>query len=420
MTKSIQLLLACFLAIGILVFSGCDGTHDTSDTSGSPDLSGLSSVSFTVIWPDDAQDGNQDNEGSNVEILTGAASETMSDDCTSRGVSQVTVAVKNSSGTTLKSATFTCSAKSGTLSGITPQSNCTIVVSGKNSGGDVIYQGQKTGVTLSAGANNAGTIHMTYVGDCSYSISPSTYSYEDEGGTGTVTVDASNNSCNREASSNDTWISITSGTSGTGDGTVGYSVSSNTSSSDRTGTMTIAGETFTVSQDGADTPRITFDSLPDTGQTESYTDTFGEDSDYTINPQSYTKLDDTGTALNDNAASWAIVKDNVTGLIWQKATASERNWDSAVTYCENLTLGGYSDWRLPTVMELSTLVNSGTYNPAIDADFFPNTMSSFFSWSSTTNANYTGDAWYVVFNYGYVDYDLKSYTNYVRAVRGGL
>ncbi len=35
---------------------------------------------------------------------------------------------------------------------------------------------------------------------------------------------------------------------------------------------------------------LAFDNWPDTGQTTSYTDTFGEDSDYTINPQSYTKL----------------------------------------------------------------------------------------------------------------------------------
>ena len=39
--------------------------------------------------------------------------------------------------------------------------------------------------------------------------------------------------------------------------------------------------------------------VPDTGQTQSYTDTFGEDSDYTINPPSYTKLDAQGNPLPD-------------------------------------------------------------------------------------------------------------------------
>ena len=57
--------------------------------------------------------------------------------------------------------------------------------------------------------------------------------------------------------------------------------------------------------------------VPDTGQIQSYTDTFGEDSDYTINPPSYTKLDAQGNDLPDSAASWVMVRDNVTGLIWE-------------------------------------------------------------------------------------------------------
>ena len=43
--------------------------------------------------------------------------------------------------------------------------------------------------------------------------------------------------------------------------------------------------------------------VPDTGQTQSYTDTFGEDSDYTINPPSYTKLDSKGNALSDSVTN---------------------------------------------------------------------------------------------------------------------
>ena len=60
--------------------------------------------------------------------------------------------------------------------------------------------------------------------------------------------------------------------------------------------------------------------VPDTGQTQSYTDTFGEDSDYLINPPSYTKLDAQGNELSDSAASWVMVRDNVTGLIWEVKT----------------------------------------------------------------------------------------------------
>jgi len=48
-----------------------------------------------------------------------------------------------------------------------------------------------------------------------------------------------------------TWIAITSGVSGSGSGTVSYTVTANTCTSVRTGTMTIAGETFTVTQGAA-------------------------------------------------------------------------------------------------------------------------------------------------------------------------
>ena len=59
---------------------------------------------------------------------------------------------------------------------------------------------------------------------------------------------ASSGSCTWTATSNASWITITSGSNGTGNGTVSYSVSSNTDTSQRTGTMTIAGQTFTVTQ----------------------------------------------------------------------------------------------------------------------------------------------------------------------------
>src|ERR1041384_1604031 len=69
-------------------------------------------------------------------------------------------------------------------------------------------------------------------------------------GTGSVNVTAAEASCNWTAVSNDAFITITSGSSGTGSGTVNYSVDANPSASPRSGTMTIAGRTFTVNQAG--------------------------------------------------------------------------------------------------------------------------------------------------------------------------
>ena len=117
------------------------------------------------------------------------------------------------------------------------------------------------------------------------------------------------------------------------------------------------------------------------------------------------------------------ITDTSTGLMWQQETPDNTmTWEQALSYCENLTLAGYSDWRLPTRKELRRLVDYSRYNPAINTTYFPDTVSSFY-WSSTTTAPYTYTAWGVYFLYGFDygdDYYVnKSNSNYVRAVRGG-
>ena len=54
----------------------------------------------------------------------------------------------------------------------------------------------------------------------------------------------------------------------------------------------------------------------------------------------------------------------------------------------NNNFGGFSDWRLPTIKELSYIVDSGSYNPAIDTAYFPDTAASYY-WSSATLVNCT-------------------------------
>jgi Viral BACON domain len=83
---------------------------------------------------------------------------------------------------------------------------------------------------------------------CSFSLSPSSQSFDSAGGTGTAAIQASSTSCSWTATSNDTWINITSAISGTGNGTVVFQVQPNMTGLARTGTLTIAGQTFTVNQ----------------------------------------------------------------------------------------------------------------------------------------------------------------------------
>jgi len=145
--------------------------------------------------------------------------------------------------------------------------------------------------------------------------------------------------------------------------------------------------------------------IPDTGQTKCYNNTaeipcpasgepfYGQDGNYSINPPSYTKLDATGTALTDDAASWIMIRDNVTGLIWENKTSdgSIHDGSKTFTWCDtnpvtnggetgtcgtgsgdsatdteafikalnDAQFGGFSDWRMPTPKELSGIANMG-------------------------------------------------------------
>jgi Zn-dependent metalloprotease len=111
------------------------------------------------------------------------------------------------------------------------------------------------GMGVSA-VGNDGTTHTAATnvpadcgGACTFSINPTSASFAAAGGSGSVTVTAGAG-CAWTAVSNSTFITITSGSSGSGNGTVGYSVAANTGTGSRNGTMTIAGQTFTVTQAG--------------------------------------------------------------------------------------------------------------------------------------------------------------------------
>jgi hypothetical protein len=84
---------------------------------------------------------------------------------------------------------------------------------------------------------------------CIYSITPTAAHYLAGGGPGTIAVTAGTG-CAWTAVSNDSFVTVDSGSPGSGNGTVGYTVTANATTTSRTGTITVAGSTFTVTQDG--------------------------------------------------------------------------------------------------------------------------------------------------------------------------
>ncbi len=114
------------------------------------------------------------------------------------------------------------------------------------------------------------------------------------------------------------------------------------------------------------------------------------------------------------------VLDQETGLVWQRDTSDTTcTWINAVAICYTLELGGRKGWRMPTVDELATLIDSTSSNPALPIGHsFTNVKSSLY-WSSTTGASNTLYVWVVYFHDGYIGGNAKTDSWYVRAVRSG-
>jgi hypothetical protein len=124
-----------------------------------------------------------------------------------------------------------------------------------------------------------------------------------------------------------------------------------------------------------------------------------------------------------------VVVDTVTGLVWQgcskgqvgdscAGTSTTSDWQSALSYCDGLSWGGYDDWRLPNVSELQSIVdNRRTAVPSINIYAFPNTPTTLY-WSSSSYASNGSLAWCVTSSGGSVNYIYSKTNNYsARCVR---
>ncbi|MHC3993331.1 Lcl domain-containing protein [Thiomicrolovo sp. ZZH C-3] len=181
-----------------------------------------------------------------------------------------------------------------------------------------------------------------------------------------------------------------------------------------------------------------------TGQTGSYDTSGNAVTDGSVKDDGYYQSGADRNYTRDDAKE--IVTDNATGLMWQdnNETASVmKKWlndvnyaecalnqnlpkcfdttgDTAAAYCENLTLGGYADWRLPTVQELLSITDAVHANPAIHPTF--QNVASTIYWTSTTYTHAPEQAWSVYFYLGESNsfYDKYFDEAYIRCVRKGL
>ena len=169
-----------------------------------------------------------------------------------------------------------------------------------------------------------------------------------------------------------------------------------------------------------------------------------------------TDTGDTDTLPECSSTSGTPCKDSSSGLVWSAKASTTYTWQNAVDYCNSYSEGGYSDWKLPNIDELRTLLiasrvsancqasetngclssscwtcstctesctpaSSGTdcdsCQPYSDGRFSKLGDGNVYLWSSSTRSDDTGRAWYVSFPSGNVNNYYKTSSNYVRCVR---
>jgi hypothetical protein len=183
----------------------------------------------------------------------------------------------------------------------------------------VLYETRVSAEGPGGSAASAVSNTFSFQAPCTASINPASQSFSPTGGTGSVTVTVPAG-CVWSAVSNVSWITLTGGASGSGNGTVAFSVGLNPGTSARSGTITIAGQTFSVTQ-SANT------------------------CSYTVNPTTVsalsTGLDATVSVTTGASCTWTAVSNAawititsatpVTGLGWVNYTVAANTTASART-----------------------------------------------------------------------------------------
>ncbi len=113
-----------------------------------------------------------------------------------------------------------------------------------------------------------------------------------------------------------------------------------------------------------------------------------------------------------------LVSDSQRGLLWQDgdtlAMEQTRDFSEALTYCSELEFGGYSDWRLPNVIEIRSVFDFEATHGSISSTFLHKSGA---YWSSTTSAESITKAWSADFTYAKSTLSDKTKKIYTRCVR---
>ena len=121
---------------------------------------------------------------------------------------------------------------------------------------------------------------------------------------------------------------------------------------------------------------------------------------------------------NNFIKSENIVIDIKKNLMWQDNPENieyTENWTFSKEYCSSLTLNGYTDWKLPTIKELQSIVDISKRKLAINSEFKFTAPSSY--WSKSQDIVNKSNAWYVGFKTGATFRDSKDYDCYIRCIR---
>ncbi len=118
-----------------------------------------------------------------------------------------------------------------------------------------------------------------------------------------------------------------------------------------------------------------------------------------------------------------VVKDLATGLMWARdgdeggcGNGSNYRWDDACLFASGMPFAGFSDWRVPNILEMISIVDFAKTSAPFSYSIFTNTASAGY-WSSTTAGANNANAWAILFNTEFISPVAKTGTIKFRGVR---